>query len=900
LFIVRKAVSVRTLSRALAVSLILWLGAVTAQAGDIYTPSNRQLASPSLSICNATFSNIVVSIGAVTGGPTGTAANGTADTFNPAYNRLTVPAVELNGKSYYNIVASVSGLVSVAGVTGADVYDGSTLTIAAVQVGGTVYAGTVIKVAKIVSIAGGMPNGIRDLYNLETGQLYVPAVQDQVSGKVYTNITVTVAGIQSIGATLTGASAAGCAPPSGARLTAAQINAASASVQSYFSNLPHTSLASDLNTAAGYMVASGLFLAARPSADGISATLPDGSGFIEYADRLEDFGTTAAVTAVAAAHARAANARPAASLGPVNAHEIVYLVNMSDLQAFSPQVQEELTAAWSEAGFGTPNFGIATVDVTLENILALGAGYSIDLLDIATHGTVYFVPPYQAAAQYTLLSDTKVNDANLVTYAADLVQGRLFYGWHLFYGGGKTYDTEYAFTPAFLTAHLTFNAGAIVDNQSCSGQDPSIAAAVQQQFSAAGAGYYLGWSQPVLGQDADQTDVFLFDRLLGEPDPNLSTYVAMRSPEQRPFPLTEVLAAMGKEVRNPVTNSSTPQNTYLQSDAGSTFIVSPLAAAATSSLTEYGRPSISTMTVQESSTGATLTVNGTFPATAGTAKIGAAKSFTPLTVLTWTPSQIVVSLPSSGAGAWGFVSVTSADGVTSNSVELSSWKGQLLTTETDTLVNMDGIDGSGTGTVTTTATVHFRADVEPVVLSIDTDPVPQNLIISALMPDSSAAVTGYGGSFISSDGKNAATFTMVSPEPALTPVSSPPFAADSFGLLPYPGQPAPCNSGAPGTGAHGNVFCPVFGLKQSNVGTCTATQGTVLCASPSTNLLDEFAVPTLPGDGLLELTMDPTTFTITVSAIPASLTYSNQRFQGTGGTVNATITGTIGDPLAVP
>ena len=181
-----------------SVSLGAALAACSLQAMGADTYSAGQLTIPSLTIGNATYSEVVVGISAVLGGPAGASPVGSADSYNPLTGQLTVPAVTLGSTTVYNALATVGKLTSIGAVSGADTYDGSRLTVPYVQVnGGTIYTNVVARVGHIVSAIGGMPAGPWDSYSTQSGELTIPAVT--YGGKVYTNVTVTIAGILSFG-----------------------------------------------------------------------------------------------------------------------------------------------------------------------------------------------------------------------------------------------------------------------------------------------------------------------------------------------------------------------------------------------------------------------------------------------------------------------------------------------------------------------------------------------------------------------------------------------------------------------------------------------------------------------------------------------------------------------------
>jgi adhesin/invasin len=186
--------------------------AFQAHAVDTYNPaSGGQLQIPALAIGDATYSDVVLTIGSVVGGPTGSSPVGALDTYSPVSNTLTVPAVQVGTATYYNVTATVAQLTAVGHVSGADTYDGAHLIVPYMQSGTTIYTNVVLAVtiADVSGVRGGMPGTSLDQYDAAAGKLYVGAVQ--VGSSVYTNVILNVGptNIVSIGGTSTGTGPAG-------------------------------------------------------------------------------------------------------------------------------------------------------------------------------------------------------------------------------------------------------------------------------------------------------------------------------------------------------------------------------------------------------------------------------------------------------------------------------------------------------------------------------------------------------------------------------------------------------------------------------------------------------------------------------------------------------------------
>jgi uncharacterized repeat protein (TIGR03803 family) len=170
--------------------------AFTAFGADSYDPATHQLMIPSLAIGLATYANVVVKVGTIISGPTGTSPNGPEDSYDPGNRQLTVQSVTVGAATYHNVVVPVLSLDSIQSVSGADTYNGSSLAIAFAELGGTIYDNVVVTVGGLVGIGGGMPTLAVDTYHGSSNQLQIPAVQ--VGNQVRTNVVITVGSVKSV------------------------------------------------------------------------------------------------------------------------------------------------------------------------------------------------------------------------------------------------------------------------------------------------------------------------------------------------------------------------------------------------------------------------------------------------------------------------------------------------------------------------------------------------------------------------------------------------------------------------------------------------------------------------------------------------------------------------------
>jgi hypothetical protein len=675
--------------------------------------------------------------------------------------------------------------------------------------------------------------------------------------------------------------------------------------------MPHTDVVSDINALAAQMVASGAYTAAAPGPGAISARLPDGTTAVLFTDRQEDLVPQSAAAVAARRPASTRQARSFASDAPTP-HQIVFLVNGFDPNAFAPSNQAAYANAFRGLSFAPPNAGVSDLDVTLDNIVALG-GAGIDLLDLSTHGGI---DTYVTPAVYVMDSTTPITAANNLKYKADLAAGLLVPG------GEVTLPpfvptAHYAFTMAYLTKYLHFNPGAIVLNNSCFGQSPDIAAADDAVLRAAGVGRYSGWTKSVNGGDADQSDAFLFDRLLGEDQGSgLQGFAQQRDPIQRAFPLDDVQTVMTTETRAGA--FGVKPTTYAVSDDGAATNAkaNPIADGTAAKLvvrdyggetvanppTEYGLPSIGTMSVLESATGGVLTINGRFPTAKGTVLVGGTEP----AILTWTTTQITVHLPASGSGSAGLVYVQSADGILSSPAPLTLWSAKLTFTESDAIAMLSSRAGVGSGNVEIDYALNIRSDVDPLVTTIDTPPVAQNFAFTNPMGSSTAVFAAYDGTFASNDGKSVATFSTGVGVPPMTP-SFPPLQPGTFevrGFFEGP-PPASCNNGLTGVqGGPANILCPITGAYGQNaVFQCVDSGENPICPQPGIyDLIASYGAPYDAG-GQLTIVMNPQTYALTATATTTqfqSLLFGGEDAGNSPRAATATMTGTFSAPKYAP
>jgi len=419
-------------------------------------------------------------------------------------------------------------------------------------------------------------------------------------------------------------------------------------------------------------------------------------------------------------------------------------------------------------------------------------------------------------------------------------------------------------------------------------------------LAAAGVSLYSGWTYPVDGKHADQTDAFLTDRLLGEPSAALAAYVNQRSPLQRPFSLTDVLAAAAVETRSGGLITSSEVYTYSPDVNNPAIFTTTGTGTVTDAIVI---PSIASMAVKETLPDSTVTIAGSFTAATGTVMFGTGDTAAPLTVDSWTSTKIVAELPSSGGGT---VVVMSPTGLQSPGVPLTYWHGHITYRESATTMYFGNDTGSGTGSLQISLDFGIRSSVAPAVPSVDVSPLPQNLYVSDLTPGSTGTLAAYRGSFTSNNGAQTATVTPSANAITLVPYVTSDFVKLSSDLNPVGGA-ASCNNAMPGpaTSGQANIACPGFSYAAMNAGTCSDNQDGQLCGqadddgaqlgNPSSQYGDDEDYDNMPS--ALTLTMDPNTYAISLSATTGttfSTNYSNFS------SAKETMSGNFDAPIAPP
>jgi hypothetical protein len=369
---------------------------------------------------------------------------------------------------------------------------------------------------------------------------------------------------------------------------------------------------------------------------------------------------------------------------------------------------------------------------------------------------------------------------------------------------------------------------------------------------------------------------------------------------------------MTTEVRSNVTQPSNGTTYDISDICYAPNKLAPPAAAGTQAqyvFTDFGKeglstnpdffafPSIANLQVVESPSAGTLTINGKFPVNQGTVQIvDISGKPTALTVTKWATDAVTATLPAGGAGSAGLVTVLDATGVPSNEVPLTQWTGILTYSEQDSIPDLDGTSGSGSGSLSANLNIDFREDVHPVVPAVDTTPMPQLFGFAYTEGDSTAQLTSYSGSYTSTgDSPHTATWSLESPAPILRP-ATPPLGDNTFEVRAFAPQPAPCD--VADSGANNDVFCPLVGIvaDPSQI-LCTDDDSGNLCNDNGFAGLIAYSGP-FDAMGLLALTLDPSSYKVTVEGTTSSFT--SGQFYDTDRPATASMTGTIDSPFFPP
>lgn len=179
-------------------------------------------------------------------------------------------------------------------------------------------------------------------------------------------------------------------------------------------------------------------------------------------------------------------------------------------------------------------------------------GKDLSLFYIHTHGAMFWWNNNTELRDYSLMTDTLVNDANEAMFADDIRYGRLAYTRpRSVRNEDPDYKGRYCITAGFIRQYITMNKGLVYIN-ACDGGSIG-ATAMREAFAAKGAGAYIGYNGKTTAYGYVPAAYF-FDRMLG------GNVVDKPSPYGRVFTLGEVWGQMGKKQQYGTTYLMDPQN----------------------------------------------------------------------------------------------------------------------------------------------------------------------------------------------------------------------------------------------------------------------------------------------------------------------------------------------------
>jgi hypothetical protein len=283
---------------------------------------------------------------------------------------------------------------------------------------------------------------------------------------------------------------------------------------------------------------------------------------------------------------------------------------------------------------------------------------------------------------YSIQSSTLVDDDYQKVFAADLAALRLVHftarnGEQIRIAGISVHadwDTRYAITYRFVTEYMSFTNESVVLINACysSRNDRFV-----QAFLGKGAGVYLGWSELLSSSAAYESAPYFVDRMLGA-----NQNAKKETPPQRAFAYDAVLADMAKKGLDIDKGTGGKLQAFVKPG----LLFPPIFA-----------PSIRYVEVDEYDNA--LTLVGEFGTDRPKVTVGGAE----IAVQSWSATEIVATLPVSGAGSSGDV-IVEVRSVKSNARQLTEWT-LLAQYNWDNVFDTAGhrFDGSGT--------LRFRADI---------------------------------------------------------------------------------------------------------------------------------------------------------------------------------------------
>jgi len=280
----------------------------------------------------------------------------------------------------------------------------------------------------------------------------------------------------------------------------------------------------------------------------------------------------------------------------------------------------------------------------------------------------------------------------------------------------------YFITDLFVTKYWTFSANSLFISDNCDGGSAEAQPFIQACFNK-GLAAYIGWDNAVANSDANESALFLFDRILGYND--LSAARQPEHPQQRPFDYFNILDQMATLPRVSGSTFGTILGTTLTTSFSIDSVGYGFIHGVKANLKDFQNqaegkgnfgllnPTISNAVMIENLD--QIVLQGTFgsdPKTDSHAVLIGGKDVTAQT--TWTQERLTINnVPVSGAGSSGDISV-SVRGHVSNVVQLTSWRGTFTAVQ----------KRNGAEILTTTYNVHLRGILNFLRGTPGKDPLP--------------------------------------------------------------------------------------------------------------------------------------------------------------------------------
>lgn len=332
--------------------------------------------------------------------------------------------------------------------------------------------------------------------------------------------------------------------------------------------------------------------------------------------------------------------------------------------------------------------GYPTPKIELTNLLApnyhviSGGAATVDELKAVSGDGIFYLDAHGAvsSAGTTLISTgTVATDALDKTYLDDFSSSpshpqRLMRGSAPIYSADNkvTYRTIYCITPAFVRAYMKFGANSLVIFNTCESRKRTD---MRDACFDAGASVFGGWTEPVDSAEANETALFLFDRLLG------SNEITPEDPPQRAFDYSSIATQMANRFRQGKPyhlDVSNPKVNFLNLNL--TYATFHLDANPAAGKGDFGllNPSIRSFVFnRDASKKLYVSLSGAFGTTQGQVSLGGAN----LTLKQWTSTVIDAYVPEPVAAADLVVTV---NGRASNAAPVTRWDGKVHLTQTYT------------------------------------------------------------------------------------------------------------------------------------------------------------------------------------------------------------------------